>query len=190
MMAAQRHREAVAFDGLAADMWSCGVCLFLLLAGFPPVNLAWDSDERYALLRNNGVSTLVRSWKLPMSAKAIDLLTQSGWQLDAAVESSKLGGALGVGVPSTAAIGQKVIDGEVGVATGPESATGKFKTKLSASGLVYKHYGREILCALYPALADALEKNTTLTTLDLGCTSIPESARRAGVSSLLASRRQ
>ena len=74
MMAAQRHREAVAFDGLAADMWSCGVCLFLLLAGFPPVNLAWDSDERYALLRNNGVSTLVRSWKLPMSAKAIDLL--------------------------------------------------------------------------------------------------------------------
>jgi len=49
----------------------------------------------------------------------------------------------------------ETFDGEVGVATGPESATGKFKTKLSASGLVYKHYGREILCALYPALADA-----------------------------------
>ena len=30
-------------------------------------------------------------------------------------------------------------------ATGPESATGAFKTKLSASGLVYKHYG----CLLY-----------------------------------------
>ena len=44
--------------------------------------------------------------------------------------------------------------------TGPESATGVFKTKLSASGLVYKHYGREILCALQPTLRsspDALE---------------------------------
>ena len=44
--------------------------------------------------------------------------------------------------------------------TGPESATGVFKTKLSASGLVYKHYGREILCALHPTLRsspDALE---------------------------------
>jgi len=37
---------------------------------------------------------------------------------------------------------------------GPDSATGVFKTKLSASGLVYKHYGREILCILYPQLCD------------------------------------
>ena len=43
----------------------------------------------------------------------------------------------------------------MGKATGPENATGKFKTKLSASGLVYKHYGREIVCNLHPALADA-----------------------------------
>ena len=44
--------------------------------------------------------------------------------------------------------------------TGPETATGAFKTKLSASGLIYKHYGREIICALHPSLAsspDALE---------------------------------
>ena len=40
-------------------------------------------------------------------------------------------------------------------ATGPENATGAFKTKLSASGLVYKHYGRELLVALHPALGDA-----------------------------------
>ena len=39
--------------------------------------------------------------------------------------------------------------------TGPESATGIFKTKLSASGLVYKHYGRDIICALHPALRGA-----------------------------------
>ena len=44
--------------------------------------------------------------------------------------------------------------------TGPETATGAFKTKLSASGLIYKHYGREIICALHPSLGsspDALE---------------------------------
>ena len=44
--------------------------------------------------------------------------------------------------------------------TGPETATGVYKTKLSASGLVYKHYGREIIGGLHPHLranADALE---------------------------------
>ena len=46
----------------------------------------------------------------------------------------------------------ETFDGAVGAATGPENATGKFKTKLSASGLVYKHYGREILAALHPHL--------------------------------------
>ena len=49
----------------------------------------------------------------------------------------------------------ETFDGEVGVATGPESATGRFKPKLSASGLVYKHYGREILTALEPSLSGA-----------------------------------
>ena len=44
--------------------------------------------------------------------------------------------------------------------TGPETATGEFKTKLSASGLVYKHYGREVLIRLHPSLSanpDALD---------------------------------
>lgn len=49
----------------------------------------------------------------------------------------------------------ETFDGEVGKATGPDSAIGKFKTKLSASGLVYKHYGKEILSVLHPALADS-----------------------------------
>ena len=38
--------------------------------------------------------------------------------------------------------------------TGADTATGKYKTKLSASGLVYKHYGREIMCRLHPTLRD------------------------------------
>lgn len=46
----------------------------------------------------------------------------------------------------------ETFDGEPGIATDATSATGEFKTKLSACGLVYKHYGREILTALYPEL--------------------------------------
>ena len=42
----------------------------------------------------------------------------------------------------------ETFDGEAGVATDAESATGEFKTKLSACGLVYKHYGREVLQAV------------------------------------------
>lgn len=37
--------------------------------------------------------------------------------------------------------------------TGPDTVTEVFKTKLSASGLVFKHYGKEIVTALHPSLA-------------------------------------
>jgi len=46
----------------------------------------------------------------------------------------------------------ETFDGTPGVATDAASATGEFKTKLSACGLVYKHYGKEILTALHPTL--------------------------------------
>ena len=49
----------------------------------------------------------------------------------------------------------ETFDGEVGAAKGPEEATGNFKTKLSATGLVYKHFGRELLTTLCPALEGA-----------------------------------
>lgn len=48
----------------------------------------------------------------------------------------------------------ETFDGKPGVATGPENATGKYKTKLSASGLVYKHYGRDIIGILHPSLRE------------------------------------
>lgn len=46
----------------------------------------------------------------------------------------------------------ETFDGEPGAATKPDEATGAFKTKLSACGLVYKHYGRELLSVLRPDL--------------------------------------
>ena len=46
----------------------------------------------------------------------------------------------------------ETFDGEIGVATDAASATGTFKTKLSACGLVYRHFGRKILTAMHPNL--------------------------------------
>ncbi|CAE7282352.1 unnamed protein product [Symbiodinium natans] len=49
-------------------------------------------------------------------------------------------------------------DGIPGAAKGPEEATGRWKTRLSSSGLVYKHFGREII----QQLADTDPKSTEL----------------------------
>ncbi|CAE8685011.1 unnamed protein product, partial [Polarella glacialis] len=42
----------------------------------------------------------------------------------------------------------ETVDGEMGKAACPEQATGRWKTKLSSAGLVYKHFGREIIARL------------------------------------------
>ena len=46
----------------------------------------------------------------------------------------------------------ETFDGEPGSARSAEEAVGRFKTKLSATGLVYKHFGKELLQALHPDL--------------------------------------
>eukprot|EP00927_Polykrikos_kofoidii_P079138 TRINITY_DN75932_c0_g1_i1.p1 TRINITY_DN75932_c0_g1~~TRINITY_DN75932_c0_g1_i1.p1 ORF type:complete len:456 (+),score=74.08 TRINITY_DN75932_c0_g1_i1:80-1447(+) len=39
----------------------------------------------------------------------------------------------------------ETVDGEKGKASGPHEATGRWTTKLSSAGLVYKHFGREVI---------------------------------------------
>jgi uncharacterized UPF0160 family protein len=46
----------------------------------------------------------------------------------------------------------ETFDGEPGKATKADEATGAFKTKLSATGLVFKHFGEDILRELCPGL--------------------------------------
>ena len=65
------------FDAFAADVWACGIILFLLLTGMPP----WDAntgpsprDARYCYVRDGRLADLLRNWNINLSQHAPDLL--------------------------------------------------------------------------------------------------------------------
>jgi len=61
---------------LLADVFSLGVCLFVMLSGYPPFVEASPSDQRYRVVQRGDLAKLVRVWKLSpkFPASAIDLL--------------------------------------------------------------------------------------------------------------------
>jgi len=62
------------FDGHAVDMWAIGPILFLMVAGFPPWEIADNSDERFYYFSNGYLAQTVATWNLGLSADLIDLL--------------------------------------------------------------------------------------------------------------------
>lgn len=68
----RKNREK--FDGYAIDMWALGPILFLMVAGFPPWEIADNSDERFYYFSNGYFAQTVASWNLELSADLIDLL--------------------------------------------------------------------------------------------------------------------
>jgi serine/threonine protein kinase len=73
------------FSGFKADIWSCGVILFLLLAGTMPYQHPNSSDPKFVMIRDQGVLQLMDHWLknepwagglAAISAAARDLLAQ------------------------------------------------------------------------------------------------------------------
>ena len=67
-----------AYDPKAADMWSLGILLFIMLTGVPAVNIASSKDVHYSMLRFHGVKGLLRllSMEDSISNDTINLLSR------------------------------------------------------------------------------------------------------------------
>ena len=62
------------YDGFAADMWAAGICCFILLAGFPPMEFACAADERFRIVRHYGIGRLLQQWAIACSPACSDFI--------------------------------------------------------------------------------------------------------------------
>jgi serine/threonine protein kinase len=62
------------FDGFSVDMWACGIILFILLAGVPPLELPSLIDPRFKMIAAGRLDVLLDTWQLGLSKDARDLL--------------------------------------------------------------------------------------------------------------------
>ncbi len=67
------------FDGHAVDVWALGPILFLMVAGFPPFEIADLSDERFYHFSRGYFQQIVTNWNLGLSADLMDLLQRMFW---------------------------------------------------------------------------------------------------------------
>lgn len=61
---------------MLADMWALGIMLCIALIGFPPMDVANDSDERFGHIAEGNLGELLAFWGFDIDPNAVDLLTK------------------------------------------------------------------------------------------------------------------
>merc|ERR1712227_820632 len=67
------------FDGEAIDMWACGIILFILLVGFPPMEEPSEKDNRFNFIMKGELYVLLNLWGIGpdiVSTEALDLINK------------------------------------------------------------------------------------------------------------------
>jgi len=73
-MSPEVYRSTCPFDGFATDMWSTGVVLFIMVAGFPPWEFPCDTDERFKHMSRGKLAQILVQWDVGLSLNLMDLL--------------------------------------------------------------------------------------------------------------------
>jgi serine/threonine protein kinase len=76
-MAPEQYTPNGPWSGFKADIWGCGVILFMLLAAAPPLDIPDKSDPRFAKICDESPGALLAFWNIGgISHPALDLLAQ------------------------------------------------------------------------------------------------------------------
>ncbi|ETW00835.1 CAMK protein kinase [Aphanomyces invadans] len=69
------YRNQVPFNGFAADIWSMGVMLFIMITGAPPFERPDDMDPRFQMIATGRMNEMLDSWGMTQVSPSVrDLL--------------------------------------------------------------------------------------------------------------------